>query len=79
MRVSESKSKWVPRAFVWYPSTYCTCMHLLVERLGGGLPRSSVAMRAAAAEQRGRLAFVRGPAREAVGAEDGQQVLDVTL
>ena len=54
-------------------------MHLLVERLGGGLPRGSVAMRAAAAEQRGRLAFVRGPAREAVGAEDGQQVLDVTL
>ena len=46
-------------------------MHLLVERLGGSLPRSRVAMRAAAAEQRGRLAFVRGLAREAIGAEDG--------
>ena len=54
-------------------------MHLLVERLRSGLPRSRVAMRAAAAEQRGRLACVRGLTREAVGAEDGQQVLDVTL
>ena len=46
-------------------------MHLLVERLGGGVPRSRVAVRAAAAEQRGSLAFVRDLAREAVGAEDG--------
>ena len=62
-----------------YLSTYGTCAHLLIERLGGGLLRGRVAMRAAAAEQRGRLAFVRGLTREAVGAEDGQQVLDVTL